>query len=223
MINGDTRFDRVLDLAKNKLQFEAFGFLTPNQKILVAGSTWGKDEELLAAFQQHNPDYKLIVAPHEIDSLHIQTLLKRFNHAALYSDLQKNKIEHPESVNVWIVDQIGILSQLYHLASITYVGGGYNASGIHNILEAAVWGRPVFFGPNYHKFREAKALLELGGCFSVSNYEQWEKVLSAWKIQPNLEVKSGEIAAQYVKENGGATERIMNYIYKNRLLTKASN
>jgi 3-deoxy-D-manno-octulosonic-acid transferase len=90
-------------------------------------------------------------------------------------------------------------------------------------LEAAVWGKPVFFGPNYIKFREANALLELGGCFSVSSYDEWETVLNAWKGDPHLEIKSGEIAAKYVKENGGATERIMDYIYKNLLLTKASN
>ena len=223
MVNGDTRFDRVLDLTKQKTQFKDFDFLTQNQKVLVAGSTWAKDEELLATFQQHKPEYTLIVAPHEIDEAHLQEMLKRFNNAALFSNLQKNTVEHPEQISVWIVDQIGILSQLYHLASITYVGGGFNASGIHNILEAAVWGKPVFFGPNYIKFREANALLELGGCFSVSSYDKWETVLNAWKGDPHLEIKSEEIAAKYVKENGGATERIMDYIYKNRLLTKASN
>jgi 3-deoxy-D-manno-octulosonic-acid transferase len=223
-VNGDTRFDRVNQLIQASVNgSSAFEFMDCNQKIIVAGSTWKEDENMLHQFHQKYTDYKLIIVPHEIGDKHIDEILTLFRGSKRYSDFTKNKISNPEEVNVWIVDQMGLLSTLYSISTITYVGGGFNRSGIHNILEAAVWSKPVFFGPNHQKFREARELIRIGGGFSVANEEMWSKILSEWKKHPEKINEAGRNSGEYVKKNTGATERIIDYIYKNRLLTNASN
>jgi 3-deoxy-D-manno-octulosonic-acid transferase len=139
-----------------------------------------------------------------------------FPDAILYSEwiVQNKTTVHS---NVLIVDQIGLLSNLYNVATITYVGGGYNKSGIHNTLEAAVWGKPVFFGPNYQKFGEAVKLIECAGGFSVRNAEEWKIQLE--KIDLELE-HEGNQSQNFVQANAGATKKILDYIDENRLLTR---
>jgi 3-deoxy-D-manno-octulosonic-acid transferase len=223
-VNGDTRFDRVNQLTYGSANaISPFDFMDHNQKIIVAGSTWKEDENMLHQFHQTHPEYKMIIVPHEIGDKHIDEILTLFRDSKRYSDFTKNKISNPEEVNVWIVDQMGLLSTLYSISTITYVGGGFNRSGIHNILEAAVWSKPVFFGPNHQKFREARELIRQGGGFSVANEESWSRVLEDWKKHPDKMSEAGRKSGEYVKENTGATERIIDYIYKNRLLTNASN
>lgn len=223
-VNGDTRFDRVNQLKQSSAsKFSGFEFLNQTEKIIVAGSTWKEDELMLYQFHQMHPEYKMIVVPHEIGDTHVDEILTLFRDSKRYSDFTKNKINNASEVNVWIVDQMGILSTLYSMSTITYVGGGFCRSGIHNILEAAVWSKPVFFGPNYQKFKEAREIIQLGGGFSVANEESWSKVLSEWKKHPDKMIEAGRKSGEYVKENTGATKRIIDYIYKNRLLTNASN
>jgi 3-deoxy-D-manno-octulosonic-acid transferase len=223
-VNGDTRFDRVNQLIQaSENAYSAFDFMDRNQKIIVAGSTWNEDESMLHRFHQKHPEYKMIIVPHEIGGKHIDDILTQFRDSKRYSDFTKNKIGNPEEVDVWIVDQMGLLSTLYALSTITYVGGGFNRSGIHNILEAAVWSKPVFFGPNHQKFREARELIRIGGGFSVTNEESWSSILEDWKNFPDKMNEAGRKSGEFVKDNTGATERIIDYIYKNRLLTNASN
>ncbi|MEY4703432.1 MAG: hypothetical protein RIR96_1329 [Bacteroidota bacterium] len=222
-INGDTRFDRVLHLASDRISSENFGFVDEKEKIIVAGSTWKDDEDLLLHFHQTHSDYKMIIVPHEIGDTHVEEILKRFRHSKRYSEWKKNSISEPEKIKVWVVDKIGLLSTLYSISTISYIGGGFNKSGIHNILEAAVWSKPVIFGPNYQKFREAKDLIRMGGAFSVKNPDEWNSIMEIWHEFPEKMKEASEISGVYVRSNGGATERIMDYIYRNRLLTNPSN
>jgi 3-deoxy-D-manno-octulosonic-acid transferase len=136
----------------------------------------------------------------------------------LYSALANDPAPHPAS-NVLIIDNIGILSRLYRYATIAYVGGGFNQSGIHNILEAAVYGKPVVFGPVFEKFAEANDLVEAGGAYPVENALELEDLLNTLFNDKEKLEQSGNISREYVYGRKGATEKIMNYIQLNRLLT----
>lgn len=220
-ITGDTRFDRVIAIAENHTplaeQLQAF---CSGHEVLVAGSTWEEDEEELIHFTKVSPHIKFIIAPHEVSGERIKDLQDEFPQALLYSALlnEKSYVEN-DSSNVLIVDNIGSLSRLYKYATITYIGGGFNQSGIHNILEAAVYGKPVVFGPVYEKFAEARDLVDAGGAFSFEDALELEAILS--KLLNNKEelAAAGKTAKDYVYQQHGATEKIMQYIYTNRLLT----
>jgi len=218
-VTGDTRFDRVIDVAANhtplSAQLQAF---CEGQQVLVAGSTWEEDEEELIHYTRVYPRIKFIIAPHEVSEERIKDLKQEFPQALLYSGLITEPYVANDSSNVLIIDNIGSLARLYKYATITYVGGGFNQSGIHNILEAAVYGKAVVFGPVYEKFAEAKDLVDAGGAFSIENALELEALLN--KLFNNNEelVAAGKIAKDYVVQHHGATEKIMRYIYTNRLL-----
>jgi len=164
---------------------------------------------------------RFIIAPHEIDQENIQDIQKEFPRSVLYSTLAaaQNNAHNAEEANTLIIDNIGMLSRLYHYADIAYVGGGFGDDGLHNILEAAVYGKPVFFGPVYERHYEAVEMEDCGGAISVENALELEKELnSLWKNNEEL-VKRGQAAKQYVYKNAGATPLILHYIYKNRLFT----
>lgn len=220
-VSGDTRFDRVIEIANRFepiLPVEAF---CKNHRVLVAGSTWTEDEEELMHYVRVNKDTHFIIAPHETDIENIRDLQKEFPHSILYSELvaKDNKDHLPEDINTLIIDNIGMLSRLYHYADITYVGGGFGEDGLHNILEAAVYGKPVFFGPVYDDHYEAVDMEAAGGAISVENALELEENLNKLWNETELLHQKGEAAKQYVHENAGATEHILSYIYKNRLLT----
>jgi len=145
--------------------------------------------------------------PHEIDESHISELRKRIPTAALYSELEGGKLLNNESV--LIIDRIGFLSSVYQFADIAYIGGGFG-SGIHNTLEAAVYGIPVLFGPNYQKFNEAKKLIEIGGAKSVSNYLQLREAFEFYQKDENK--SAGTMNRSWVQQQTGATEKIMRYL-----------
>lgn len=215
-VNGDTRFDRVVDIANDFHDIDAVKIFCGNSRVLVAGSTWEDDETQLVHFVKSRPDIKFIIAPHEITLTHLEDLQKKFKNAILFSQLVQHKDASPQ---VLIIDNIGMLSRLYRYASIAYVGGGFNSSGIHNILEAAVYRIPVVFGPVYAKFEEAKALVDLRGAFSFSTSPELEKILNELMDDEDYRLKSGTVAGNYVVGNGGATQRILDYLAENRLLT----
>ena len=174
-VSGDTRFDRVSDIHKQFIAMPAIAKFVDQKKTLVAGSTWREDEKLFQDLMLSFPELKLIIAPHEIHASHIHELTNRFPSAILFSQLINEK--SPATAHCLIIDNIGMLSSLYHYAHISYIGGGFNESGIHNILEAAVYNKPVIFGPNYSKFNEATDLLKSGGAHSVKDKKELEKVL----------------------------------------------
>lgn len=216
-VSGDTRFDRVSDICKQFNSVPAIENFVDRKKILVAGSTWREDEKLLQGLLISFPELKMIIAPHEIHASHIHELKNRFPTALLFSQLKNEK--SPATSNCLIIDNIGMLSSLYHYAHISYIGGGFNESGIHNILEAAVYNKPIIFGPNYSKFKEATDLLKSGAAISVKDNKELEKVLENLLSNDDHYQHISTIAGDYVTENTGATKMIVNYIQENRLLT----
>ena len=205
-VAGDTRFDRVYDLYQQAKQLPLIEeFVKGAEKVIVAGSTWPKDEELLVQYLRLHPDVKLIMAPHEVHNSHIAEISKLLDGKFVrYSDATA---ENVKSTNCLVVDIIGILSSIYRYANVTYIGGGFGV-GIHNTLEAAVYGLPVVFGTNYQKFREARELIAIGGAFSISNYVTLEAQFDLLLKDNN----AGKIAGEYVKSNTGATEMILKQL-----------
>jgi len=201
---GDTRFDRVYDLYSQAKQLPLIEeFAKGGQPIIVAGSTWPKDEELLVQYLKLHPDLKLILVPHEVHQSHILEISKLLDGKFVrYSEANS---ENLAQANCLVVDVIGILSSIYRYANVAYIGGGFGV-GIHNTLEAAVWHVPVVFGPNYQRFREARELISVGGAFAISNYTLLETQLNRLL----KDEQAGKMAGEYVKNNTGATQLILN-------------
>ncbi len=214
-VAGDTRFDRVSEIAENFTPIEVIEKFCGGSQVLVAGSTWPEDEKLIKNSTANFPDLKIIIAPHEIHKEHIDQLRSMFPDAVLYSQLTTR---NPQPATCLIIDNIGMLSKLYHYASIAYVGGGFN-KGIHNTLEAAVYGKPVLFGPNYKKFKEAVGLIETGGGICITSSRELSAILQKFISDKIASELSGKNSFDFVKQNKGATEKILHYIDANRLLT----
>jgi 3-deoxy-D-manno-octulosonic-acid transferase len=243
-VTGDTRFDRVIEIAG---KFEPLPFIEKfcgDSKILVAGSTWEDDEAELIHYVRANPQIKFIIAPHETDAENLKDVKKEFVNAILYSELlsgngqwamgkphtandehqmaneqRTTNNEQRISPNVLIIDNVGMLSRLYYYADITYVGGGFGADGVHNVLEAAVYGKPVIYGPEFEKYSEAIGLVDCGGGIPVQNALDLERVLNElWKNE-SLLAANGEAAKNYVYSNAGASSKIIQFIQEKRLLT----
>ena len=233
-ISGDTRFDRVIEIAEKFEPLPLIEKFCGDCKVIVAGSTWEEDEEELTHYVKSNPQIKFIIAPHEIDAENLKDVKKEFPTSIFYSEwkeliektVESNKKENNAippfrgwGLNVLIIDNIGILSKLYHYADITFVGGGFVEDGIHNVLEAAVYGKPIIHGPQYEKFAEAVDLVECKAGIPVDNALALEKVLTElWNNEVLLKEKS-EAAKKYVYSKAGATKKIMDYIQEKRLLT----
>jgi len=222
-VSGDTRFDRVIEISENSAAIPVIEQFTANKKTIIAGSTWPEDEEILQKTMEavNDPLLQLIIAPHEINKEDISQLQKLFPEAVLYSQLQvSNTIPTGagRTPNILIIDNIGMLSRLYKYAYITYVGGGFG-KGIHNTLEAAVYGKPVLFGPIYHKFNEASDLISVGGAISINNTGDCIQAIQNLLQDEKLYLSSSESARRYVYSNKGATEKILHFIQENRLLT----
>ncbi len=218
-VAGDTRFDRVSEIAAQFNPIDEIEKFCNNSPVLVAGSTWPNDERIIKEASSEFPDFKIILAPHEINEEHLSQIKGVFPTSVFYSQFIPGNYrdDHSQS-NVLIIDNIGMLSRLYHYASITYIGGGFN-KGIHNTLEAAVYGKPVLFGPNYKKFKEAIGLIQNGGGISINSASELTICLKRFlNDQQELE-EYGKKSFDFVKENKGATEKIFNYIQENRLLT----
>jgi 3-deoxy-D-manno-octulosonic-acid transferase len=216
VLAGDTRFDRVVAIAnKNEHLPDTLIKFCANNKVIVAGSTWQEDEEELVHYTKTHPFIKFIIAPHEVDEERMNEVKNIFPNAVLFSELLNGKIP----TQVLIIDNIGMLSKLYKVATITYIGGGFNDTGIHNILEAAVYGKPIIFGPVYEKFSEAVSLVEKGGAFSIENALELESLLDKLLNDDDYREKVNNVSKNYVNQMQGATEIILNEIYKKRLLT----
>jgi 3-deoxy-D-manno-octulosonic-acid transferase len=215
LVSGDTRFDRVATIEENFSEIEGIKEFVGQSKVLVAGSTWPEDEQLIKDAMIDVQGLKPIIAPHEIHKQHIEKIQKQFSDSILYSELKSNH----STQKVLIIDNVGMLSRLYRYATITYVGGGFTRDGIHNILEAAVYGKPVLFGPNYKKYREAEELIENGGAFSAQNSDELKNKIQNLLHEPHAYNNASEASSAYISANKGATEKIMNYIQEKRLLT----
>lgn len=192
---GDSRLETVLDNAREEYTNKIVRAFCKNSKVLIAGSTCKNDLDLFK-----NLDYKIIIAPHELDHLDI---IKEINNSSLLSDCD---IEQSVKYDVLIIDRIGILSKIYRYADIAYIGGGFG-KGIHNCLEAVVYNIPVVFGPNYHEFKEAKEFISLGIAKSVNNPHEFRNAISNFE---ELNIK--QISRNYFKKKIGAAETITQYI-----------
>jgi 3-deoxy-D-manno-octulosonic-acid transferase len=212
-IAGDTRFDRVFEISKNVKTIPLIEKFKQGKNILIAGSTWPEDEQLLSTFNFLTFNFGLIIAPHEINEAHIKSIEDLFskdpNHICLrYSQANEQNIGN---VTILIIDNIGMLSSLYQYGTIAYIGGGFG-KGIHNILEAATFGLPVIFGPNYQKFSEAVALINLGGAFAIANKNEFSKCFSSIISPENLKTASTS-SQRYISSNVGATDKILSTLF----------
>ena len=215
---GDTRFDRVAQTVNTVEPIDVISEFCNNSKIIVAGSTWQDDEELLHdAYTDLRKDWKLVIAPHEVNAVHIQQMKKLFDNSVLWSDYDVIK---DNDKNVIIIDTIGLLSRLYQYADIAYIGGGFNKSGIHNILEAAAYGKVVTHGPNYDKFKEAKDLIALGSSFVSNSKNDLLQKIGLYQSDKGAYVTACQSAKRYAEQQKGATEKILNYIQEKLLDTK---
>ncbi len=208
-VTGDTRFDRVNEISKAAKDIPVLEMFRGNEKLFLAGSSWKQDEEIISAYINKYPDrMKWVFAPHEIDPENIERLERLFTVKCVRFSCFS---EDSSDARVLIIDNIGILSSAYRYAYIAEVGGGFG-KGIHNILEPACWGIPVLFGPNYKNFREAVELIELDGAGSFKKYEDFDRILDKWLTDELIYKRSASAAAKYVKENTGATNKIMQRI-----------
>jgi 3-deoxy-D-manno-octulosonic-acid transferase len=209
---GDTRFDRVQAIVHGVKEDPRFTAFSGSLPILIAGSTWPPDEELLVRYiNQTDRRVKYIIAPHEINESGILSLAGKIRkRSQRYTSL--NDEELPQT-DVIIVDTIGILSSLYQYGKIAYIGGGFG-KGVHNTLEAATFGIPVIFGPNFLKFQEAVDLVATKAAFPVHNFDEFEPVLSGLLDDPQKLSTAGNSARTLVQANLGATEKILNLTLK---------
>jgi 3-deoxy-D-manno-octulosonic-acid transferase len=208
-VAGDTRFDRVHELLNTPFEHTALNQFGKDSRIIVAGSTWDKDEQLLAqAFKELPGDLHWIIAPHELSTGHIRSLQERFPGSVLFTELEN---EIPTGTRVILVDTIGKLSYLYRYGTLAYIGGGFG-KGIHNILEAATYGMPVLFGPEHQKFAEAAELISLGGALPVGNIGDLLFTIRQQLENPNLLKTTSGIAANYVSKRVGATSAIIEKV-----------
>ena len=214
-VSGDTRFDRVWSNAGAPKSFPLVEEFTHGKKVLVAGSTWPQDEELLAQLIRTQPDWKFIIAPHEIREEKIAALLTLLPEgvATRYSLLDSGSFKSSRllGAQVLVIDNIGMLSSVYQYGQIGYIGGGFGA-GIHNTLEAAAFGLPVIFGPNYDRFKEARDLVASQLGFSISNAEELRNVF-VQLTQDDLALQAiSQQVRDFVRDRTGATALIMKYI-----------
>jgi 3-deoxy-D-manno-octulosonic-acid transferase len=206
-VSGDTRFDRVHSLASQIRHLPVVERFKNNHRVIIAGSTWPYDEEFLLQFINQFNDCKFIIAPHEIETLKIENLAARLNRKTLkYSEAEKLDVE---SFDVLLIDNIGMLSSVYQYGNIAYIGGGFG-KGIHNILEAATFGLPVVFGPNFTKFREACDLIAKGGAFSFNDFDSLKNIFNKFLTDPDAIQIASRICRQYITDNTGATEKILS-------------
>ncbi|MCX7697285.1 MAG: 3-deoxy-D-manno-octulosonic acid transferase [Bacteroidales bacterium] len=209
IVAGDTRFDRVISVAIQDKRFPVLEKFASEHLVYVAGSTWFEDEKYIARAVSWFPHMKFIVVPHEVSEDRLRQIEKLMPIKSIrFSSIDQDVVV--DHYRILIIDQIGILSALYRYANIAHVGNGFG-SGIHNILEAAVYGVPVIFGPNYRKFSEAIELIERGGAFSFSNPEEYKKIIK-FLLDEKVRQQIKNICSTYVYSMAGATERIMRII-----------
>lgn len=209
-VTGDTRFDRVIDIRNQAKSLPLAAALTGDSRTIVAGSTWPPDEEILIPYFNRHPELKLIIAPHEVNEERLRSIEQRLKRPALrYSQATP---ESSAQADCLIIDGYGLLSSLYRYATLAYVGGGFGV-GIHNVPEAAVYGVPVFFGPNNQRFREARDLINEGGSFEVTSADDFQAQADRLLADERALDQSGQAAGDYIRRNSGATEAIFREVH----------
>ena len=212
IVTGDTRFDRVMRVAARSgcgpggLQLVE-QFVEGCSNVLVAGSTWPEDEALIAQYIAARPDVKIVIVPHETDRTHLHYIFNLFEGRMMYYSETRNYL--PTGIRTLVIDTVGLLSHIYRYGQVAYIGGGFGV-GIHNTIEAAVYGVPVIFGPQYERFREAKGLIDAGAAESIKTYPQLEGALDKAFAEHE---RMGKNALDYVQSELGATEKIYHALF----------
>ena len=206
---GDTRFDRVLDICAAAKQLPLVQIFKGDALTFVAGSSWGPDEDIFIKYFNAHPEMKLIIAPHVVNDGHLKEIESKLQRSSIrYTKATEENVQQADCL---IIDCYGLLSSIYRYGEISYIGGGFGV-GIHNVLEAAVYGIPVIFGPNNKKFREAQHLLANKGGFEINGYEDFEQLMNRFLRDEVYLKQSGKAAGDYVKGNAGAMEKIMKRV-----------
>ncbi len=207
---GDTRFDRVLQIKEASKRLPIVeAFVEGTQGVFVAGSSWEPDEDVFIPYFNQHKEWKLIIAPHVVSEDHLRSIEEKLNRKTIrYSTASAESASAAECL---IVDCFGLLSSIYHYGTVAYVGGGFGA-GIHNVLEAAVWGIPVIFGPENKHFQEAQELIEAQGGLEITDLRTFDTVMSRLIRDTDFRARSGRQAQEYVKGKAGAMRRIMESI-----------
>ncbi len=213
-VGGDTRFDRVLRVSKESVSLPVIEDFAIGTGLFVCGSTWPPDEDIIKDYLTQEKGAKVILAPHKIDAEHIAEIQNKFEafNPTLYSEASGSI---PDNSRILIINTLGLLSYLYRYGRLAYVGGGFGV-GIHNLPEAAVYGLPVIFGPNYQRFREARDLLENGGGFTISDKKSFHQTADMLLHDAEKYQQASKAAAAYVQKQAGATfkaiEKIKEYL-----------
>ncbi len=212
IVSGDTRFDRVAAILERDNSLDYIENFKNKQQTIVIGSSWPKDEVLLAAYINQAPEnIKFIIAPHNIKADQIANLKSQLTKSTVLFSEKENK--DLTAYNVFIIDTVGILTKIYSYGTIAYVGGGFGNPGIHNILEPATFGIPIVIGPNYSNFAEAVSLVELQGCTVISNITELKEILDRLLTDSFLFEKKSEICKSFIQNNKGATETILKTVF----------
>ena len=212
-VAGDTRVDRVLEIQKNKKSFDKINAFKGTAEILIGGSTWPLEEDILIEWIHTQKDYrwKFIIAPHDISENHLLEIERKIKVNVVR--FSKADAFNSAAAKVMIIDNIGMLSSLYQYGKIALIGGGFG-SGIHNTLEPITFGLPVIFGKKYQKFEEAISLVETGGGFSISDYDEFKNVMENLDKEDFYNNASTN-AKIYISENQGATKEIFDFVFLN--------
>ncbi len=223
-VSGDTRFDRVIGIAESSESLPLIEAFCRTNPVIIAGSTWEEDEEELDHYANTHPEIRMIIAPHEIGEERLREVERLFRYCIRYSDWaggpgRAGQGPGGREPNVLIIDNIGMLSRLYQYATIAYVGGGFGDDGVHNVLEAAVYGKPVIFGPVIEKYIEAVELTECGGGIVIDSALEAESVFNRLLNDPEEYRQTADASRSYVYAKKGATAKIARFIQEKRLLT----
>lgn len=208
---GDTRFDRVLAIAKASKELPVVDAFKAGRSVLVVGSSWPKDEAFLLPYFNARPDVKLIIAPHEVHESHLEEIISKLDRP--YVRYSKATPEEAAAADCLIIDCFGLLSSIYRYGEVAYVGGGFGV-GIHNILEAAVYGMPVVFGPNYQRFREAVEMAKVGAAFPIQDAVSFDALMDdLMDTRSAVFQKASSEARRFVSNNCGASEAVLNALF----------
>jgi len=211
-ISGDTRFDRVREIKESDPKLEFIERFKNSSKLIVAGSTWPEDEEILVNFinEKLPDDWKVIFAPHNIDEKQIKSLSEKLNkNVAIYTKSNEGQIENSQ---ILIVDTIGILTKIYAYADISYIGGGFTKTGVHNTLEPAVFGVPIIFGPNYENYFEAIDLIQTEGAQRFKDQHDFNAKMEKLIANEQERIRRGNAAANYIRQKPNSSNLIMDYL-----------
>lgn len=219
-VSGDTRFDRVISMAAEWQPIPVIEKLLPHfEKVVIAGSTWPDDEKELTHLVKVHQEILWVIVPHHVDNESLSKTSSRFINPMLLSELSENEVKINTPSNILIIDTMGLLGRAYFYASICYLGGGFTATGIHNILEPAVYGKPVIMGPEYFDYAEATDLVKAQGAFPFETTIELEQCFEKLLMDTDEYEKASKACYNYTQSMKGATQKVMDYIYKNRLTT----